>query len=243
MPVQLLEAHPHSTQMFVPMVVARYLVLVAPDGPSWRPRPRGVAVFSVRAGSGHQLPGGRVAPPHRGPRCPSRLRDARLGGRHRRRLRRALARPRRHRRARAVAVRRLRHHVGGAQETSTLMISQEVYNLILGLTTEAIDVEALFAADVAGKTGLYPGQLVAELAEALGVAPTPRGLRLPRDARRRRAHPHRGAARGAPTAARHPACGGVASPRHAARRRRRAARSLSSWSRANRPRRRHRGST
>ncbi len=46
------------------------------------------------------------------------------------------------------------------------MISQEVYNLILGLTTEAIDVEALFAADVAGKTGLYPGQLVAELAEA-----------------------------------------------------------------------------
>ncbi len=37
MPVQLLERHPHSTQMFVPMRVERYLVMVAGDGPDGGP--------------------------------------------------------------------------------------------------------------------------------------------------------------------------------------------------------------
>jgi hypothetical protein len=45
------------------------------------------------------------------------------------------------------------------------MISNELSNLISGLEDEAIDVDGLFATDVAGKTGLFPGQLVAELAE------------------------------------------------------------------------------
>jgi hypothetical protein len=46
------------------------------------------------------------------------------------------------------------------------MISYEVQGLLAGLEDDAVDVDALFDADVQGKTGLFPGQLVAELREA-----------------------------------------------------------------------------
>ena len=50
MPVQLLERHPHSTQMFVPMVVARYLVMVAPEGPDGGPDLAGLRCFLCAPG-------------------------------------------------------------------------------------------------------------------------------------------------------------------------------------------------
>lgn len=50
MPVQLLERHPHSTQMFVPMVVARYLVMVAPGGHDGGPDLAGLRCFLCAPG-------------------------------------------------------------------------------------------------------------------------------------------------------------------------------------------------
>lgn len=41
--VRMLERHPHSTQLFVPMSAARYLLIVAPPGPA--PAPDRVVAF------------------------------------------------------------------------------------------------------------------------------------------------------------------------------------------------------
>lgn len=50
--MKLLEKHPHSTQAFVPMVVSRYLVAVAPTGADGLPDMTGVRAFIAGPGQG-----------------------------------------------------------------------------------------------------------------------------------------------------------------------------------------------
>ncbi len=50
--MKLLEQHPHSSQTFVPMVVSRYLVAVAPTGPDGLPDQTGLMAFIATAGQG-----------------------------------------------------------------------------------------------------------------------------------------------------------------------------------------------
>ena len=52
LPVKLLERHPHSTQTFLPLLVARYLVCVAPDGPDGGPDLGGLRAFVCGPGQG-----------------------------------------------------------------------------------------------------------------------------------------------------------------------------------------------
>ena len=46
----LLERHAHSTQVFAPMRVSRWLVIVAPDGPDGMPDPSGLRAFVAGPG-------------------------------------------------------------------------------------------------------------------------------------------------------------------------------------------------
>ncbi len=48
--IEMLEKHPHSTQLFVPMNASRFLVVVALGGE--RPDPSTIAVFEARGGQG-----------------------------------------------------------------------------------------------------------------------------------------------------------------------------------------------
>lgn len=48
--LKLLERHPHSSQTFVPMVVSRYLVCVAPTGPDGLPVIAGLKAFIAAPG-------------------------------------------------------------------------------------------------------------------------------------------------------------------------------------------------
>ena len=50
--VKLLERHPHSTQAFLPLVCARFLVLVAPTAADGGPELAGLRAFVCRAGQG-----------------------------------------------------------------------------------------------------------------------------------------------------------------------------------------------
>jgi ureidoglycolate lyase len=50
--VKLLERHPCSSQAFLPMVCARYLVVVAPDGPGGEPDLDRLAAFVATSGQG-----------------------------------------------------------------------------------------------------------------------------------------------------------------------------------------------
>jgi ureidoglycolate lyase len=48
--VTVLERHPFSTQVFAPMLVSRWLVIVTPDGPDGAPAPGGLRAFVAGAG-------------------------------------------------------------------------------------------------------------------------------------------------------------------------------------------------
>lgn len=50
--VVLLERHPHSTQVFIPMVVSRYLVVVAPTAADGGPELEGLRAFLCGPGQG-----------------------------------------------------------------------------------------------------------------------------------------------------------------------------------------------
>jgi len=53
--VTLLERHPHSTQLLVPIRVSRWVAVVAPDGPGDTPDTSGLRAFVVLAGQSVNL--------------------------------------------------------------------------------------------------------------------------------------------------------------------------------------------
>jgi ureidoglycolate lyase len=50
--VSEMERHPHSSQTFLPLTAARYLVVVAPDGADGGPDASRITAFTVPAGAG-----------------------------------------------------------------------------------------------------------------------------------------------------------------------------------------------
>ena len=85
--VRLVERHPCSTQMFMPVACQRFLIVVCPSDARGEPELSQLRAFGVARGRGSTDRAGVLASPHHRARGARGLPDAGVGGRHRPRLR------------------------------------------------------------------------------------------------------------------------------------------------------------